>query len=362
MRKLIYLGVVVFLFFSTEGFGQMNRKTIKKNNRRISHFKGKKFHFGKEKVYNAFGITLNALNYYGDLAPRPTKFSTDISFTRPAFGLSFSHRFGPRYTLIAGFMYGTLKGSDLQSADAGDAKNGVFRYQRNLSFRNRIKELSVVAAFDLFQNQATYISRVKWTPYAFLGVAVFHHNPQALAPAKDLNGQPLPNAGTWVNLRALGTEGQYSTLDPTDANNGIKPYKLVQLAIPFGLGARFRINEVMDLSAELGFRYLFTDYIDDVSKNYVDLGVFKTNELAKALSYRSGEIAEFAPGSGNPNLQTYTGRDNQQYTVVAGYGREYNQNGETNKRGNSSDKDTYMVTTFRLTYILGKTFHRAKFR
>jgi len=31
-------------------------------------------------------------------------------------------------------------------------------------------------------------------------------------------------------------------------------------------------------------------------------------------------------------------------------------------RGNSSNKDIYMCTTIRATYILGKTFHRAKFR
>jgi hypothetical protein len=31
-------------------------------------------------------------------------------------------------------------------------------------------------------------------------------------------------------------------------------------------------------------------------------------------------------------------------------------------RGNKNDRDIYMVTTIRLTYILGKNFHRAKFR
>ena len=67
-----------------------------------------------------------------------------------------------------------------------------------------------------------------------------------------------------------------------------------------GIGARFRINEVLDFSAEIGFRYLFTDYIDDVSGNYVDLGVFNT-ELAKAMSYRSSEVA-------TPTA-TYVGRD-----------------------------------------------------
>lgn len=363
MRKFyLAMTAVLMLFFVGESSAQMNRKSIKKNNRRISTFRGKKFHFGKEKIYNAIGFTVSALNYYGDLAPRPSKFSTDISFTRPALGISFSHRFGPRYTLTAGFMYGTLKGSDAESANKADTGNGVYRYQRNLSFRNRIEELSVVATFDLFQNQATYISRVRWTPYISLGLAVFHHNPQALAPAKGLNGQPLAEAGKWVNLRSLGTEGQYATLNSTDANAGIKPYKLIQLAIPMALGVRFRLNEVMDLAAEIGFRYTFTDYLDDVSKSYVDLGVFNGNELAKAMSYRSGELPQFAPSSGNPDLRTYQGRDGQSYTVVRGYGEEFNQGGNTNKRGNSKDRDIYMVTTFRLTYILGKTFHRAKFR
>lgn len=353
MKRVIYLSLAALLLLcSTEAFSQLNRKAIKKNNRRISHFRGKKFHFGKEKIYNSLGVSLNAFNYYGDLAPKPTRFSTDITFTRPALGLSFTHRFGPRYQVTAGFMYGTLRGADIESADKEDMNSGVFRYQRNLSFRNRIKELSVVGTLDLFENQATYISRVKWTPYASLGIAVFHHNPQAQAPATDLRGNALPNAGEWVDLKPLGTEGQNGGLQEGDVNYGIKPYKLIQLAIPFGAGVRFRVNEVMDFSAEIGFRYLFTDYIDDVSQNYVDLSVFGNNELAKAMSYRSSEVVDPS------RLIGTTGRDGETYNLLPGYGQEHPEN----YRGHSSDRDIYMVTSFRLTYILGKTFHRAKFR
>lgn len=354
MRKLVYV-ILTFLFFSlvTESsFAQMKRKSIKKNNKKISNYRGKKEWFAKEKRYNTLGLSLNALNYYGDLAPRPGILSTDLSFTSPAVGLSFSHRFGPRYSISSSFMYGTLKGADSESADAGDTSNGLYRYQRNLSFRNRIKELSVVANVDLFSNMATYISRVKWTPYVFAGVAGLLHNPQALAPAVDLHGNPLPEAGQWVNLQSLGTEGQNTVLGEDDVNNGINPYKKLQIAIPFGIGARFRINEILDLSAELGFRYLFTDYIDDVSQNYVDLGVFGNNELAKAMSYRSNEAVE------SSQLVSTRTRDNQYYDLLPGYGQEH----ADNKRGNKNDKDTYMVTTIRLTYILGKTLNRAKFR
>lgn len=353
MRKLcLVLLSFSLLLAATDTYAQLNRKSIKKNNKRIASFRGKKTSFGKEKRYNSIGLSLNAVNYYGDLSPQPQRVSTDISFTRPGLGLSFIHRFGPRYSIKGEFMYATLKGSDSNSADQGDLNNAVYRYQRNLSFRNRIKELSVVTVFDLFENQSTYISRVKWTPYAFLGVAVFHHNPQAQAPATDLSGNPLAEAGQWVDLRKLGTEGQYAQLDPTDANYGIKPYKAIQVAIPFGFGARFRINEVMDLWGDIAFRYTFTDHLDDVSRNYVDLGVFGNNELAKAMSYRTNELG--LPT--NPN--TYVGRDGQTYTVQSGYGSEF----AGNLRGGKNNRDIYMVTSIRLSIILGATFHKAKFR
>lgn len=348
MKRLAYLlvfAVLVSVGTSIESYGQMNRKSIKKNNRRIANYRGRKSHFGKEKVYNAIGISLNALNYYGDLSPSPKRVSTDLGLTRPAIGISFTHRFGPRYQLTTAFTYGGIRGSDAESADPNDPKNGVYRYVRNLSFRNRIKELSVVAQVDLFENMATYISRVNWTPYVYAGIAVFHHNPQAQVPKTDLLGTEFSNAGEWVNLRPLKTEG--------------KSYSAIQPAIPFGVGIRFRINEVMDFSTEFGFRYTFTDYLDDVSGKYVALSSFGSDRLAQAMSYRSNEV-----DSGNDNVQAVISRTHLDpdtgIEVVNGYGH-VNNDGSKNLRG-TGDRDIYMVTTFKLTYIIGKTFHRAKFR
>ncbi|MFO7257782.1 MAG: DUF6089 family protein [Bacteroidota bacterium] len=352
MRILIQVAVVLFLsslFF--EATAQMNERQIKRNNIRMMTFRGKKRGFPPENRYNQIDITLNALNYYGDLSPKPSKLSTDFGFTKPAVGLSFTQRLGPRFSLRSSFMYGSLQGSDAESANREDTENGLFRYQRNLSFRNRIKELSVVAVFDLYENQHTYISRVRWTPYGYIGASVFHHNPQAKVPERGLNGVPFENAGEWIDLRDLGTEGQYATLQEGDINYGIKPYNNFQIAIPFGVGVRFRLNEIMDLSAEFGIRYTFTDYLDDVSRNYVDLGVFGDNELARSMSYRGYEL-------GSSNTLTYVGRDGQSYTVIKGYGQE----SRDNMRGNSSDNDIFTVTTIRFSYIIGKTFNRAKFR
>lgn len=319
----------------------------------MSSFKGKKNNFSKDKKYNSIGITLNALNYFGDLSPKAGALSTDIAFTRPGFGIDFAHRFGPRYTLKASFLYGTIRGDDFESADPTNDE-ARYRYVRNLNFRNRIKELTVVGVFDLYKNEASYISRVQFTPYAFVGLTLFHHNPQAYVG----EDSGLPEAGTWVDLEPLGTEGQYSTLDPTDVNSGIKPYKQIQLAIPFGIGGRYRLNQVFDLSLEFGIRYTFTDYLDDVSQNYVDPGKLNS-DLARYLADRSGETN--AAVSGSPrDFELINGAtsDRNGDGLYDGFGNE----GQYNLRGGKDDNDVYFVTTIRVAYIIGATFTRAKFR
>ena len=40
--------------------------------------------------------------------------------------------------------------------------------------------------------------------------------------------------------------------------------------IPMGAGIKYYASERINLSTELLYRKTFTDYIDDVSKNYID--------------------------------------------------------------------------------------------
>ncbi len=360
MKRLITFCLVIFLIgISGEVYSQINSKQARKMNKRIASYKGQKTYFAKSKRYNSVGVSLNAMNYFGDIAPTSNWASTDLKFTRPGLGLSFEHRFGPRYSLRAAFNYGRISGSDFSSADPNDPDDR-YRYVRNMQFRNMIKELSVIGVFDLFKNEGTFISRVQWTPYVFAGVAIFHHNPQGFVP--DVDG--LAEAGTWVNLQPLGTEGQFANLPEDAANHGIEPYSRVQLAIPFGLGVRYRINPMMDLAFEVGVRYTFTDYLDDVSRNYVDLTLLDS-DLARAMSYRSDE-AVFAPTGAARDLANSNIAEivNNRYaypdgsTVVAGFGHEHPEN----IRGNRNDNDIYVVTSIRLTYILGSSFVRPKFR
>lgn len=345
----------------SNGFAQINAKQVKKRNKAMANFKGKKNGFTKQKKYYYIGAGVSFLNYFGDIAPKSGIFSTKIASTRPGFTIIGGHRFGPRYTVEAAISYATLSSDDNKAADPG-GDNSKYRYVRNLHFKNNILEVSAVAIFDLFQNQGSYLSRVQLTPYVLAGIAGFHHNPQAKAPETNIHtGAAIPEAGQWVKLAPLGTEGQYADLQPTDANFGIKPYSLWQLSIPFGFGARYKLGEALDISFDITFRYLFFDYIDDISANYVDLGVLDS-DLAKVMSDRSREPTSAFTGDARDlsawPAVTYPGRDGNTYTVTNGFGSEH----PDNKRGGKSDNDIYYVTSIKVSYILGSSFRKAKFR
>jgi hypothetical protein len=139
------------------------------------------------------------------------------------------------------------------------------------------------------------------------------------------------------------------------------------VAIPFGIGVRYRVNQVLDASFQIGVRYIFFDYIDDVSGNYVDLGAFGSDELARELSDRSRELTSARKNEARnfsiidqyTGNQTYIGSDGNTYDVYAGYGSDTH---PSNIRGNVSDNDLFVYTQIRIAYIIGGSFTRAKYR
>ncbi len=352
--KFLYFLTAIFLFFGIDNSQAQSKKqrNYRKKNRIISTFTTKKLPFPKGYRYTALEIGPSAFNYFGDLAPNSSLNSTDLSFTKPGFTVSIRQKLNARVFIRTDFAWGRLEGDDFVSADPTD-KNAIYRYTRNLQFRNNIKELNLVGIVELFENRSWYLKRSVINPYAFGGVGVFYHDPKAKVPDTDARGNSLPEAGQWVSLQPLGTEGQYS------AEVGIQPYKNIQVSIPFGLGVYMKFNNRVDLGFDIGYRYLFFDYIDDVSQNYVDKGLL-TDPLAKVLSDRSMETTAVMSGTarnmeaiqGVTTPYSYTGVDGQAYTTFSGYGHGY-QNDTYNIRGNADNNDIYLVTTIRLSYILG---------
>ncbi|WP_207433950.1 DUF6089 family protein [Sabulibacter ruber] len=293
--------------------------------------------FSRRNLYNSVGVSLNAMNYFGDVTPESDFTSLRLNSTRPSVSVHFTRKFTPRIYGRAALSWGRITGDDSKSADFSEPENEP-RYKRNLSFRNDIKELSLTGIIDLFENRRTYLRRPDFTPYAFLGVAVFHHNPKAYYGGSDLL------AAGWYELQPLGTEGQYAERNQDDYP---EPYKKVQFAIPFGLGVKYKLARSWDVAFEITWRKTFTDYLDDVSTVYADKS--DLSRTAAILSDRSAENERARNGQYNIITEG-------EFSRLEGYGRKGDQ------RGDTSDDDWYISTGFSLNYILAPARRGPKFR
>lgn len=350
MKKIyIFFALAICMIASIDEVNAQRRDNYRGD---ISKFRGFRNRFPKQSKYVSLGVTVNALNYFGDLAPKSGIFSTDISLTKPGFGLVGSYRLGERFSMRGSFTYGRVYGDDSEAADP-QGEESVYRYVRNLHFRNDIKELAVTAVFDLFKHKRSYISRLQFTPYAFGGIAVLHHNPKAKVPVE----AGIPEAGQWVELEPLGTEGQYVE------GAGVDKYSKIQIAIPLGIGLRYKLSQNFDLAFEVGYRHLFFDHLDDVGGNYIDKNrLGGVNSLAGIMSDGSTRVEEIPDLEKIQPPKAYNSPYGDPYLVIPGYGHE-NTNGGPNVRGNSSDNDIYIITSIQLSYVFGaRNFKRAKFR
>jgi hypothetical protein len=301
--------------------------------------------YNKRNRYATVGVRLEAMNYWGDIVPQPTIGSFYVPATRPKLAVDYTYKFGPRISGRAGLSWGRITGDDSRSASReGD---NVYRNIRNLSFRNDIKELSFVGIVDLNENRRSYLRRPKYNYYAFAGVSVFHHNPKAY-----IEGDPRLEEG-WYALQPLGTEGQ----QVDGVEDYPRPYRRIQIAIPFGIGFKYRLDRRWDIGFEIGIRKTFTDYLDDVSTNYAAksdlLNQGDRGMAAAILSDRSALGNRNIPPNFNVETQVIGGVPFQN---VSGWGTKGAQ------RGDPSDQDWFFTTGVQLSYILRPNIRSPKFR
>lgn len=251
------------------------------------------------------GPSLGAMNYIGDL-------DDDFypKFTKLGGGGEFRLQFNSHLSTRAFAAFGRIGAKDGKNTD-------VVRKARNLSFRSDVFEFNLHLMYDFFASTRKYRYRPMYNPFVFAGVGVYHFNPKA------------QYSGKWYALQPLGTEGQ------NIPGSGVKPYSLTQICVPFGAGVRVKLTKSVDLNFEMGFRYLFTDYLDDVStKSAADPVLVAQNagsqsDIAFALANRANE--------GDPN----------QLTSV-----EYAWFAAGQQRGDPTDRDWYSYTGVTLSYYL----------
>jgi len=197
--------------------------------------------------------------YQGDLQSK--RITLDQS--NFAFGLGLKYDLTSHWAVRTEFNYGKV--------EADDKKNEPILQLRNLSFQSKIVEGNLLIEYSLFD-----LSTRRVTPYFFGGLGVFHFNPYA-----------YDTSGNKQFLKPLSTEGQGMIAYPNS-----KEYNLTQLAIPFGAGFRYKIADNVSLGYEIGFRKIFTDYLDDVRSTYVDQTLLLQERGPKAveMAFRGGEL------------------------------------------------------------------------
>ncbi len=281
--------------------------------------------FKNKNKYNAVGGSVGFTNYFGDLNPGDNFYNLNFRTTGVALAAHFIKKFKPRLSARGQLQVGTIYGNDSKTNREGD---NLFRHRRNLSFKNTICELKADVIFDLRENRRDLRKRPPFNYYLFAGVAGFYHNPKAKLDGK------------WYALQPLGTEGQ--NIDGVGVDG---KYSRFGVAIPFGVGVKYKYKTFWDIGFEMGMRYAFTDYLDDVSTNYVGRDNFSKDDIAYKLNDRALEAATDEEQLVYSNGEYY----------VNGYGQEGNQRGDSNN-------DWYWSYNISLTYIIQPRFESPKFR
>ncbi|MBW7892476.1 MAG: outer membrane beta-barrel protein [Chitinophagaceae bacterium] len=247
--------------------------------------------FLKNISLEAFG---GFANYQGELQEKTYTFSQAL----PAIAAGASYAITDKFSIRGLITYGNVKAADSLSTD-------VMRRQRNLSFRSKVYDASLTGVYEIFD-----IMEKRYTPYVFAGVSIFNMGPYA-----------FDTSGKKVGLRNVGTEGQGLPEYPDR-----KKYNYKNFSIPFGAGIRFAVTRNVALGWEFRFNKTFTDYLDDVSRTYVDRSTLLAARGPQAIqmAYRGGELKD-----GNP-------------VYPAG----------GTKRGNPKTKDWYYFSGVTVTFKL----------
>lgn len=208
--------------------------------------------FSIHAQYKEVGIVFGTSNYLGDLSEQ--RLATEgFGGMIGVFGRYNATEY---LSLKASLTKGTISGSD------EFAKQEANRH-RNLHFRSDLLELSVTSEvnFQPFNIRANQTG----VPYFFTGAAITHFNPQAQM------------RGNWYDLQPQMTEGN--------------KYSRYAVAVPFGLGMKFNLTYKLNFGLEIGARKLFTDYLDDVSTEYIDIIDLRASDPTRAaLAYRTPEL------------------------------------------------------------------------
>lgn len=182
------------------------------------------------------GFMGGAANYRGELAP-----NVNLSDPGVFAGIFYRANVSPALSLRFNLNYGQIQASDF------DSETAIAQARRH-EFTTALWEFSGQFEYNFLDFRGRRNSGSQyWTPYFFAGFGAFKM-------------EPLQN-----------NQASYTTL---------------QALIPMGVGFKAEIGEFWNLGFEIGTRFTFTDYLDD-------LGLERSSNPISSLNPRFAE--------GNPN-------------------------------------------------------------
>lgn len=280
-----------------------------------------------------FGVSLGASNYLGEIGGqeetrRDFVFDMKLNRTQYVIGAFGRYKFSPQLSAHVGFNYGQIKANDYNSQNPA-------RVARNLSFRNNILELSGRMELTLYYDNDVS-GRGYYNPdfriFGFVGAGIMKHNPKTRyeGPLNEYHGK-------LIELQPLQTEGV--------------EYDLWQFTLPAGIGLNFTHRKTHRFGWEIGYRTTFTNYLDDVSTNYVDASQLNQEHLAIAT-----ELANRTNEESLANAAAYAEKYDMDVpnagSFVAG-----------EKRGDVTNNDGYLFTQFSYSYVIKgrSSFHKKRY-
>ena len=222
-------------------------------------------------------VYLGASNMMGDLGGSNFIgsrgiFDYDFRSNRLAGGIGLNLHTSGSFSFGLNFLVTRLYADDAFSSQD-------FQMERNLCVRTDLLEADFLIEYRPFSRSQGF-NRF----YIYSGIGGMYYQPKA-----ELNDD-------WYKLRTLGTEGQY-------LNGESNAYPELEMAIPYGLGYKFRLGKSTSLILDLGFRKTFTDYLDDVSTVYADPAAIAAEKGPEAalLADRSTTQGAIGTPRGNPD-------------------------------------------------------------
>jgi outer membrane protein OmpA-like peptidoglycan-associated protein len=275
----------------------------------------------QQDVYQwRMGIQGGAMHYYGDLNKRffpksPLLQNRDWNYL--SYGASIEKFLSDSWAIKLNYWNGKSIANDIFTDQNQTIIIDKSNFTRALNAQTQLQALNFQFTY-YFDNGKWRSNRAFISPYFTAGIGLVDF--KVYADLQDAGGNRYHywSDNTIRNQAENNPAGQIIRQDGnfetylSDLQTEGKAYSTRVLQIPLGIGLKFRLSNRLNLNLEMLANYTFTDYLEDVSGNY--------------LTQFSSEIQQIAANPSNSN-QVNRGRENDPWNDIYAFtslGLHYN--------------------------------------